>query len=269
MNPLAHQWRLVRIALQYFTRVPVGRIDGFRREWLTESARYFPLVGWLVGALSALVLLAAAQLWPPLVAAGIALAFSAWITGAFHEDGLADTFDALGGQVDRERALAIMKDSRIGSYGALALALVLALRWLALASLPLPLACAALFALHPAARAGAAALMAWLPYVRDDDSKAKPVAQALPARDLLVVLLLGIAPAAALALWRPAWLLPMASAVLAVGLVHLSCRRWYRRRLGGYTGDGLGACEQLGELAFLLAVLAAFGLSAGMATTPG
>jgi len=255
---MPHQLRLFAVAVQYFTRLPVPAFRRFDPGWLGESARYFPLVGLLVGALAALVWWLGMQVFPAAVAAGLSLLVAILLTGAFHEDGLADTFDALGGQVDRDRALAIMKDSRLGSYGSIALILVLGLRWSALMALPAALGVAVLLALHPAARAGAGALMHALPYVRDDDSRAKPVAQGLSSINLAWVLAFGALPALLLALLKPHWWLPLVAGLLAVGAVHLVCRRWFRRRLGGYTGDTLGCTEQLGELAFLLAALAAW-----------
>jgi len=253
---LRHQLRLIAVAVQYFTRLPVPAFSTFDPAWLSQSARYFPLVGWLVGALCAAALWAFAQVLPMPVACGLSLALGLAITGAFHEDGLADTFDALGGSVPRERALEIMRDSRIGSYGACALVLGLGLRWLLLASLTLPQACLALLVLHPAARAAAAALMARLPYVRDEASKAKPVAQALAKPDLLIALLLGVAPAVVIALLLPAMQPALALSSLCLLICHQLCFRWYRARLGGYTGDALGCAEQLGEIAILLGLVA-------------
>lgn len=253
---LPHQLRLMLVAVQYFTRVPVPAMPDFQPHWLGESARYFSLVGWLVGGVAALVWLVSVQLFPPLVAAGLTIALSAMLTGGFHEDGLADTFDALGGVVPRERALQIMRDSRIGTYGSLALLLVTGLRWLALASLPPALGAATLLALHPAARAGSASLMHGLAYVRDDDSKAKPVAEGIRADDLLWVLAFGLLPAVLLAAFQPAWAAALLMALLALLGLRYLLAHWYRQRLGGYTGDALGCAEQLGELLFLLVVLA-------------
>lgn len=245
--------RLFLVAVQYFTRLPVPPMPNFDPAWLTHSARYFPLVGWLVGGASALVFWLACQAWSSAVAAGLALACSALLTGAFHEDGLADTFDALGGSVAPDRALEIMRDSRIGSYGSLALLLNTGLRWTALASLAAGSGALALLMLHPAARGGAAALMARLDYVRCDDSKAKPVASPQSTGALRWMLLWGTLPALLLGAAAP---LASLSGLAAVAATHACCAHWYRRRLGGYTGDALGACEQLGETAFLLAFLA-------------
>src|SRR5262245_58591993 len=125
---MTHELRLFFVALQFLTRVPAPRWVGFEPAWLSACVRHFPLVGAGVGLWGAAVLWAALQFWPPMVAALLSLAGTVWLTGAFHEDGLADTCDALGGAVSRERALEIMKDSRIGSYGAIALVLALGLK---------------------------------------------------------------------------------------------------------------------------------------------
>ena len=119
-----HELRLLGIALQFLTRVPV-RVGRFEPSWLADSARHFPLVGALVGAFGGATLWGAATLWPLPLAVALSMAATAWITGGFHEDGLADTCDGLGGAVDREKALAIMKDSRLGSYGVIGLLFVL------------------------------------------------------------------------------------------------------------------------------------------------
>ncbi len=251
--------RLFLVALQFLTRLPV-RLERFEAAWLNDCVRHFPLVGALVGGAGAAVLWGAAQVWPAWVAALLALAATVALTGGFHEDGLADTFDALGGVVSRDRALAIMKDSRIGSYGALALGLSLLLRAALLAVLatrPLSGAVAALLASHAFARTAAVGVMASLPYGGDaDHAKAKPLALAVAPRNLGIALGWCSLLVLALAAWgvEPARL---GLALLAAAGVALLMRRWLRRRLGGYTGDGLGATEQLAEIAVLLAFTAA------------
>jgi adenosylcobinamide-GDP ribazoletransferase len=250
--------RLFLVALQFLTRLPV-RLSRFEPAWLNDCVRHFPLVGALVGAVGALVLVGAAQFWPAWIAALLALAATVALTGGFHEDGLADTFDALGGVVSRDKALAIMKDSRIGSYGALALGLSLLLRAALLAVLaqrPMVGAIAALLASHSLARAAAVGVMVSLPYGGDaEHAKAKPLALAVAPRNFAIALvwclLLGLALAV---MGIPAQRL--LAALAAATTVALLMRDWLRRRLGGYTGDGLGATEQLAELAVLLAFTA-------------
>jgi len=259
---LVHELRLMLVALQFLTRVPVPRALGFDPAWLQSSARHFPLVGAGVGAVGAAVLWLATALWPAPVAVVLSMAATVWLTGGFHEDGLADTCDGLGGSVSRERALQIMKDSRVGSYGVLGLVLVLGLKagavWglvlhgLSYAALP-----ALLFA-HVASRSAAVLLLRALPYAGDPEhAKAKPLAQRVSPASAAVALAWTLA--FAVALWAALGsgaAVPVAAALAACGLSTLVCGRWFQRRLGGTTGDTLGAAQQFGELAALLGWLA-------------
>lgn len=255
------------LALQFFTRIPViGRLAdwvGFSPAMLRASAGHFPGVGWVVGAVAAAVLVAGLRLLPAgplgaLVAALLATGATVWLTGGFHEDGLADTADGLGGGLTRERALAIMKDSRIGSYGTLAVVLALGLK-VALTALIAAesgasiVAAAVLLAVHVLSRAAPLAVMRALPYVGEaDGSKAKPLADAISLGGVLIGLLWSL-PAVVL-LW--ACVGPRAVVVapllwlLALGAVY----RLLKRRLQGFTGDTLGATQQVSELALLLGV---------------
>ncbi len=258
---------LLFLTLQFLTRVPVpGWVarEPWNPERLNQAVRHFPLVGAAVGAAGAAVAWLALLLWPPLVAAALAVGATLWLTAAFHEDGLADTADALLGAASRERALAIMKDSRIGTYGAMALGLTLLLRVALLAELlrasPL-LAAAVCIAAHAGGRAAAVALMAVLPYGGDEaHAKAKPLARRVRRRDAVWAgafgaALLGVpwlATPAAVGAWN------VLGAALALALLVAAMRGWLRRRLGGYTGDTLGACEQLGEIVVALAFVAAW-----------
>lgn len=250
---MIHELRLFFIALQFLTRMPAPRWVGFEPAWLSQSARHFPAVGLCVGAATALVLTLGHALFGPAVAVGLAMAASVLITGAFHEDGFADTCDALGGTVSRERALEIMKDSRIGAYGAIGLVLMLGLKAAALVSLPLSAAVPALLLAHTASRAAAVVLIRALPYAGDaEHAKAKPMAQRIEGSSVLVAA--GWVAFAAAAL---AWHAPQDStavlASLALAVVGTAwCAGWLHRRLGGYTGDALGATQQITELLVLL-----------------
>ncbi len=250
-----HELQLLCVALQFLTRVPVPRWVGFEPQWLTTCVRHFPLVGALVGAFGAAVLWLAAQLWPVWVAAPLAVGATAWLTCAFHEDGLADTCDALMGWVPREKALTIMKDSRIGTYGAVGLVFVSLLRVglvAALALQDLGMACIALVVSHMWARTCAVLLMVCLPYGGDaDHAKAKPLALDVPMALMAPALAWS---ALAFALPLSAWRLLAAVPVLLLWVLWM--RAWLLRRLGGFTGDALGATEQGAEVLVLL-VLAA------------
>ena len=223
-----------------------------------QSARHFPLVGALVGGFGAAVFWAAAHFWPGSVAAMLSMVATIWLTGAFHEDGLADTCDGLGGAVSRQRALDIMKDSRLGTYGAVGLLAVLALKAAVLADLAkrdltallvlLPLA-------HCWSRVAAVSLLHFLPYAGDvEHAKAKPMAQQIGPAGLAAAL--GWAAVATLCAspWWPVHML--AAAALATAATAWLMARWLRFRLGGYTGDTLGATQQFSELAVYLVLLA-------------
>ena len=255
MRHALHELRLALLALQFLTRVPIPAWVGYRAEWLNACARHFPVVGLAVGAFAALVFVAAQALWPLPVAVLLSMASTLILTGAFHEDGLADTFDALGGAVARERALEIMKDSRLGTYGTAALVVVLALKAAALLALGAQAAMALLLA-HTASRAMPVLLIRLLPYAGDAQAaKVKPLAQQVSWAGVSVAC--GWAMAAALLLTHFGVLRADAgAALLACAAVALLMALWLRRRLGGYTGDTLGATQQLAELAIYLALAA-------------
>jgi adenosylcobinamide-GDP ribazoletransferase len=239
----------VRAAVGFLTRLPIGARPPGAEElrWSTAS---FPLVGALLGLLQALVFLAV-QRAGPLPAAGCAVAVGLLLTGAFHEDGLADTADALGGAFDREKLFAILKDSRIGSYGGAALASVLLLRVSLVAALgsAAPLG---LLVSQSLGRLPPVWLLGALPYVTSDQAaRSKPVVQAGPGQ-LLVASLQGLLLLAALFALGRLGAAEAAALLGAGGLVALVCGRRFQLRAGGLTGDFLGATEQVGECALLL-----------------
>ena len=251
MNPLA-ELRYFFTALGYFTRMPVPRWVGFEPAWLNSAARYFPLVGALIGALAALVYLAALRVFPPGVAVLLSMAATLLATGAFHEDGLADCIDAFGGGYQREDVLRIMHDSRIGAFGAIGLVVALALKWQVLASLPPMRAAMLMIAGHAASRACAISYLVSLDYVRAE-GKAKPVAQRMSLAALLCALAFGL-PWLFWPAW-PDWRAGIATLVVLVVLRH-ALGRYFVKRIGGYTGDCLGFAQQVFELAIYLVGLA-------------
>lgn len=243
------QLRLFFAALAYFTRIPCTRWAGGSAVDLNHAARYFPLVGVVVGGSAALVYWLALHVWPHPVAVLASMAATLWLTGAFHEDGLADAADGLGGGWSREQVLAIMKDSRIGSYGVLALVMALLLKYAALAEMTPLLLMAVLVAGHALSRLMAVLVITRQDYLREE-GKAKPLATRLGRGELLAAALFGLAPLALLPAGALLWTLP------AVALAWLWFSRKLRHRLGGYTGDCLGAMQQLTEIAFYLGAVA-------------
>jgi adenosylcobinamide-GDP ribazoletransferase len=252
------QVRLFFIALQFFTRLPIPAWVGFDARWLQHASRYFPLVGCVVAAIAAGVYYAAAQALPAPVAAVLSTAASIYATGAFHEDGFADTCDGLGGGMTRERVLEIMKDSRVGAYGAIGIVCMLAAKLAALSMLPPRVAIAALFIAHPLSRLAATSLIWKLEYVRGE-GKAKPLAQHMRNGEFAIAFATTALPAALLL--ATGWIAP--GAMLAAWIAAACAALWLGRklvvRLGGYTGDGLGAVQQLAEVAIYAAILATLG----------
>jgi len=257
------------LALQFFTRVPmpgpVAAWVGYSPAMQQASLAYIPLVGAVVGGVAALGCYAALCLLPGVAAASwVAAVFSTiltvMLTGAFHEDGLADLADGIGGAVSRERALEIMKDSRIGSYGAIALALALLFKVslvAALAQADPALAAWTLFAAHAFSRLAPVGVAARLPNVRREDAKSVATARPPARRTVLAAVGWAVLALAVAAIARPgAW---WVAGAVASGLAWLEMCRLLRRRLQGHTGDALGATQQVCELAFYLGVLLALG----------
>jgi adenosylcobinamide-GDP ribazoletransferase len=260
---MAEQLRLFLVALQFYTRIPVtGRVadwmgwDGAR---LGRATRYFPLAGIVVALGQALVYMLSSIVLPHPVALLMAIAAGLLLTGAFHEDGWADFCDGFGGQVGRERTLEIMRDSRIGAYGTVGVALLLLLRFETLAHIDADWIAAALVCAAAFSRGCAVLVMISLPYAREeDDARARPVARDVGALDALLGLGFAVAPL----LMLTAWTGDAAPATLGLSLALLATaamRRLIRRRLQGYTGDCLGAVQQMAEAAFLLGLLVVLG----------
>ncbi|MEE3208692.1 MAG: adenosylcobinamide-GDP ribazoletransferase, partial [Pseudomonadota bacterium] len=165
MNRLSEQLNLWWIAVAFFTRIPVPASVEFSQASLNRASRYFPAVGWLIGALCATALWLLMLVFPQDVAVLISIAISLLLTGCFHEDGLADTCDGLGGGWTREQKLSIMKDSRIGTYGAAALWVSLTLKFVVLSQLINPVL--ALLVAHPLSRIIPTVFIAAMSYVSD------------------------------------------------------------------------------------------------------
>jgi adenosylcobinamide-GDP ribazoletransferase len=238
------------VALAFATRLPLAYVAEVAQGDIARASWAMPLAGAVVGAAAALAYAVAIRLGlPPSVAAALAIAAAMASTGAMHEDGLADTADALGGN-DRARKLEIMHDSRLGTYGACALVLSVLLRWEALASVASPGAVAlALIAAHTAARATLPSVMALVPPARSDGLAASFGA---PPREAaaLAVLIGALALVICLGFGRGL----VAAALL--GAAAFVVARLSIKAIGGHTGDVLGALEQIGEVLVLLVAVA-------------
>jgi len=248
-------------ALRFFTRLPVPAWVGHSQEQLDHASRYFPLVGVIVAFIGVLATLLAAFALPLTVAVLVGMAATILATGAFHEDGFADACDGFGGgwkagEEGKAQVLEIMKDSRIGSYGAVGISLLLLTKFCALLELAtdqIPMLVSALLAGHAVSRLASTLLIHCLEYVRNDtSSKSKPLAQRISNGGLALATVCGL---------TPTLLLPWQDALVALACVAFTtwlAARFFVRRIGGYTGDCLGATQQATELAFYLGLLCKF-----------
>ncbi|MFD1341413.1 adenosylcobinamide-GDP ribazoletransferase [Litorisediminicola beolgyonensis] len=250
-GPLGRDWTRFALALEFLTRLPLLPGTAYDPVFFAQSPRFYPAVGLVVGMLSALTFWGAAQIWAAPVAAVLALGAGVWVTGGLHEDGLADCADGLGGGQSRERALEIMRDSRIGAYGVLALVFALGLRAVVLGGATPAVGAAALVLAAVVGRL-AMVLAIWrLDYARAGSAKfAVPEAggRSLIHGGAVLVLVMALAgPVLGGGLWTG----------LALGGAAALWMAWrLKARLGGYTGDGLGAICVLAESFCLLGVLA-------------
>ena len=251
--------RGARAAIVFLTRLPAGGFPYRDADW-RWAAGWFPVAGALVGALGAAAFaLAAAAGTGPLVAAVAAVITGLMVTGALHEDGLADTADALGGATDRPRIFTILKDSRIGSFGAAALVMALLLRVALLARLEAH-APAALILAATWSRAVPVGLMAALPYVTADEvARSRPLAASGRAQ-VLMALAWSLAAAGAVT-FAHGWPAPVAAtiALAAAALAGLACAWRFHARAGGITGDFLGATQVIADATILCVLVIAGG----------
>lgn len=240
-------------AFQYYTRVPCPRWAGHSPEQFSEARRYFPLIGWIVGGAAALVFYLAQFIFPISVSILLSMVASVLLTGAFHEDGFADTCDGFGGGWTKEEVLTIMRDSRIGTYGAIGLILILSLKFLLLSNINSVTIPIVLWVAHSVSRFAVMIFQYTYTYARDSsDSKAKPMAQKIAFRDLCIAACFGLLPMV--------FLNQGYGLLLIIPVLVTTCfmARYCYRRIGGYTGDCLGATQQLCEITFYLGYIASW-----------
>jgi adenosylcobinamide-GDP ribazoletransferase len=241
-------------ALMFFTRIPCPKDIDHSADLLNRSARYFPVIGWVIGIASMATYSLTVSLLTPSIAVVITMAVGIILTGAFHEDGFADCCDGFGGGYTKERVLTIMKDSRVGAFGAIGMMMILLLKFVSLQAIAMNAGLhwmlASLLFAHAASRFGAFSLMIYLDYVQDIDvSKVKPIATKRPDPfDIQFAALAAILPLIFFLSWRAVIILPVA--VLGPWLAG----RYFKKRIGGYTGDCLGATQQVTEILIYIMV---------------
>lgn len=220
---------------------------------LGRAVKWFPLVGTLVGVVTAAVFAGSATIWPRIIAVVIALIVEARLTGAFHEDAVADFCDGFGGGRDADHVRAIMKDSRIGSYGALGLLLAVGLRATAIVGLDPGIAVVAIVASATFGRLLAVVAMAAIPPAAAGTGLAMDIGATIGVRDAAIAIVLALPGLALFAAARP---LAVLAAIATAALFLSWFRRLLLRRIGGSTGDCLGFAAYAGQLVLLLAAAA-------------
>ena len=254
MSRVREETAVLLLAVQLLTRWPVRVAGEYSPERFAAATRYYALTGALIGAFAGAVFWLAHLVFPASLAVILSTVATLLATGAMHEDGFADTCDGLGGGATRERALEIMRDSRLGTYGVAGLGLMLATKVLALSALPPETVPWLLIAAHSASRSSAVLAMATSDYVRGEGI-AEPLAGSISRGSVALALATGAAVVCVLFVVAAPAVVLAGLAGLAVG--HLVMRAAYERKLGGYTGDCLGGVQQTGEVGMYLAVLAA------------
>ena len=238
-------------AIMFYTRIPVPKNLPYSDEILNRSTRYFPFIGWIVGGIGAAVFYGLQFVFPPELAIMLSMLATIFVTGAFHEDGFADFCDGFGGGYTKEKILTIMKDSRIGTYGSVGLFGILATKFMSLHSIDLVMVPLILLAGHSLSRLMPVAVIFTSEYARADlESKSKPIGKKGKTIDLLMAIFFGLSGLAFLPLQFSAII------VAALLLVTVVFRKYITGKLGGYTGDCLGALQQLSEVLFYLSWIA-------------
>lgn len=257
------QWKIFLTAVMYFTRIRVPKSIGHEPGYLEKAAKYFPLVGWIVGGISVLVFLVFSRLLSSDIGILASMIAGLLTTGAFHEDGLADVCDGFGGGWTKEKILLIMKDSRMGAFGVIGLIIILGSKFLLLRELPSftpelnhPVRLifynyryfiGAVMTAHSLSRLMPVIALFWMDNVTDPEhSKSKPVtSRKLAPGELLAAILFGILPLFFFP-W-PFWLV-----ILPAAWATYELAKYFKKWIGGYTGDCLGAMQQVTEIAVYL-----------------
>ena len=247
------QFSLFLTALMFYTRIPVPHTLAYSPELLNRSTRYLPLIGWLVGGLGAAFFYGLVQLFPVQLSVFLSMLFTILLTGAFHEDGFADFCDGFGGGYTREKIFTIMKDSRIGTYGSVGLIGMLGTKFLVLQSMPVYIIPLTMIAAHAFSRLMPVLIIFTSWYSREDElSKTKPIGKRGKNSDLILAIIFALIPMAFLPWQLTAVVIPAAL------LLTFLFKKYTERKIGGYTGDCLGALQQMVEVLFYLCLLLRF-----------
>lgn len=253
---ISRELKIFFAALMFYTRIPCPQNPDFSPDDINKATRYFPLIGWIVGGISFGIYWASSLVFDANIAVLLSIMAGVLVTGAFHEDGLADMFDGFGGGWTKEKILEIMKDSRVGAYGAIALIFLFAIKFFALNSLlskvepnSYPLILLLFIAYHSLSRLTAINIVFTSNYSREDEkSKAKPIAKAHSFVEITGAYVFGFLPLILLSIfnWKFSFVL------IPLAILYFFSNRYFNKWIDGYTGDCLGAVEQMAEVVCLL-----------------
>lgn len=236
-------------ALMFYSKIPGPKWVPFTKEHLDATSRYFPLVGIIVGSIGALVFVVADYIFPLPIAIILSMISTIAVTGYFHEDGFADICDGFGGGNTKEKILTIMKDSRVGAFGAIGIWLMLSIKYLSLSEINSIILPASIVAAHSISRFATSTLMFTHKYVRENDPTGKALANRISIPNLLIGGIIGISP---LLLFNNFYYFLI---LIPVAIVTLILGQYFKSRIGGYTGDCLGATQQITEVTVYLCLL--------------
>jgi adenosylcobinamide-GDP ribazoletransferase len=243
--------KILGTAILYYTRLPWPFHFEYAEQYLTKSVRYLPFVGIVTGSFCALILYLSQLLLPIMPAIALSMVASVLLTGAMHEDGFADFCDGFGGGSTKEKILAIMKDSANGTFAVVGIVLMLGTKFLLLSSFPVRGLLFILVIAHTLSRLMPVFFIYTAKYARPDGpSKARPVGADQSLLSLIIAILIGFLPLL--------FLTPVAILIVMsmLSLLFLVFRHYVVRKLGGYTGDILGALQQISELSIYMVLLA-------------
>jgi adenosylcobinamide-GDP ribazoletransferase len=254
-------------ALMFYTRIPCPKNIDHNPDYLNKASRYFPLIGWIVGGVCFGIYYLASNLFSIEIALILSMIAGILTTGAFHEDGFADVCDGFGGGWTKEKILLIMKDSAIGAYGAIGLVLLFLLKFQSLFQLTnkvqvldfgfgiwnLNIGILLLFiTAHSVSRLAAVSIVFTHQYSREDaSSKSKPIAQNFTWKEVMGSLFFGLLPLVILSFFQGQLLL----ALVPVFIARFFLARYFQEWIDGYTGDCLGATQQVCEVVFYLSII--------------
>lgn len=245
--------RKIAATIIFFTRLPLWRWVDVPKSYYSRVVELWPLAGWLTAFVTVAVLFACSYVFPPVIAVIMALVARLLLTGALHEDGLADFCDGFGGGGTRERVLAIMKDSHIGTYGVIGLVIYYLLMVGTLSSMGAWPACLAILSADPWSKWCTSQIVNVLPYARNEETaKNHTVYRRMGTGAWALSLLLGVLPSVFILRREIYPVVAMAVCMMVVGLLLLMLHK----RIGGYTGDCCGALALLGELSYYLTMVA-------------